>query len=226
MANEVSLPRINTRKISEAAYEIMRKKVVSKEFTPGERLDLDTIEKQLGISRTPLKEALVRLEMEGLVEIVPRSGTYVTDPDPGQIAESFDVRRVLEVHAIELAARRASEEDLRALRKMVEELRGLTARQDRDAIYPRYLILDHQFHKQIVALSGNRCLCRAHERENVHAQMARIRYQKSEEELDVAQEEHERIMAALEVKDVERAKAEMDAHLRRATRSLLADLGS
>ncbi len=221
-----SLSHINTRKISEAAYDILREKVVSKEFTPGQRLNLDAIEKQLGISRTPLKEALIRLEMEGLIRIAPRSGTYVTDPGPKEIAESFDVRRVLEVYAVELAVQRASDEDVRKLRAIVQELGDLVTAEDRDAIYPRYLTLDHQLHRQLVALTGNQCLCQAHDRENVHAQMARIRYRRSERELDTAQEEHERIMAALEARDVETAKAEMDAHLRRAKRSLLADMGA
>ena len=107
---------------------------------------------------------------------------------------------------------------------MVQELSDLTAVRDRDAIYPRYLSLDHQFHRQLVALAGNQRLCQIHDQENVHAQMARIRYRRSERELDVAQEEHERIMAALEARDVETAKAEMDAHLRRAKQSLLADI--
>jgi len=224
METDFSLPRINIHTISEAAYDILREKVISKEFAPGQRLNLEAIEKQLGISRTPLKEALTRLEMEGLIKIVPRSGTYVTDPGPGEIVESFDVRRVLEVYAIELAVQRASDEDLRSLRTMVQELGDLTAAKDRDAIYPRYLSLDHQFHRQLVALASNQRLCQVHDQENVHAQMARIRYRRSERELDVAQEEHGRIMAALEARDVETAKAEMDAHLRRAKQSLLADI--
>ncbi len=226
MGTDPSLPRINARKISEAAYEILREKIVSKEFTPGQRLDLDAIEKQLGISRTPLKEALVHLEMEGLVVVVPRSGTYVSDPSPEQIAESFDVRMVLEVYAVELAVQRASDEDIEELRAMIQELGNLAAAKDRDAIYPRYLTLDHQFHRQLVALAGNQRLCQAHDQENVHAQMARIRYRRSERELDVAQEEHERIIAALETRDVEATKAEMDAHLRRAKHSILADMGA
>jgi len=224
MGTDSSLPRIHIHKVSEAAYEIVREKLVSKEFAPGQRLNLEAIEKQLGISRTPLKEALTRLEMEGLITIVPRSGTYVTDPGREEIAESFDVRRVLEVYGVELAVQRASDEDIRKLRAIVQELGALAAAEDRDAIYPRYLSLDHQFHRQLVALAGNQCLCQAHDRENVHAQMSRIRYRHSERELDVAQEEHERIMVALEARDVETAKAEMDAHLRRAKRSLLADM--
>jgi DNA-binding GntR family transcriptional regulator len=224
METSLSLPRISRHKISDAAYEILREKIVSKEFAAGQRLDLDAIEGQLGISRTPIKEALARLEMEGLVTIVPRSGTYVTDPAPEEIAESFDVRRALEVCAIELAVQQLGDEDLEDLRAIVQELGDLAAAADRDAIYPRYLALDHQLHQKLVAFSGNQRLCQAHERENLHAQMARIRYRRSERELDVAQEEHERIIAALEAKDAEAAKAEMDAHLRRAKRSLLADM--
>lgn len=219
-----SLPRIKARKISETAYEILRERIISKEFAPGQRLDLDIIGEQLGISRTPVKEALARLEMESLVVIIPRSGTFVTDLDAEEIAESFDVRRALEVYAVELAVQRASDEEIEELWGIVRELGELAADEDRDAIYPRYLTLDHQFHRQLVALCGNRRLCQAHDRENVHAQMARVRYRRSEWELDLAQEEHERLMVALETKDVETAKAEMDAHLRRAKRSLLADM--
>jgi DNA-binding GntR family transcriptional regulator len=163
--------------------------------------------------------------MEGLIAIVPRSGTYVTDPDPEEIAESFEVRRVLEVFAVELAVPQIGDEDLRNLRAIVQKLGDLTVAQDRDAIYPRYLNLDNRFHQRLVALAGNQRLCQAHNRENLHAQMARIRYRRSERELDVAQMEHERIIAALEARDVQTAKAEMDTHLRRAKRSLLADMG-
>ena len=165
------------------------------------------------------------MEMEGLVKIFARSGTYVTDPDPAEIAESFDLRRVLEVYAVELAVQRIGDEDLRCLRAMVQELGDLTAAKDRDAIYPRYLALDHQLHQKLIDLAKNWRLRQAHDRENLHAQMARIRYMRSERELDAAQEEHERIMAALETRDVETAKAEMDTHLRRAAQSLLSDMG-
>jgi DNA-binding GntR family transcriptional regulator len=224
METTISLPRIKTRKISDAAYEILREKIISEELAAGQRLNLDAIEDQLGISRTPIKEALARLTMEGLVTVVPRSGTYVTEVTAADIAESFDVRRVLEVYAIELAIPRMSAADLRRLRRMVEQLGDLAAAGDRDAIYPRYLALDHQLHQELLALSGNQRLAQAHKRENLHAQMARIRYRRSERELDIAQQEHERILSALEARDVEKARAEMDTHLKRAKQSLLNDM--
>ncbi len=224
MENAIRLSRINTPKISDSAYEILREKIVSKDFAPGERLDLTSIEEQLGISRTPIKEALARLRQEGLVIIVPRSGTYVTAPTPREILESFQVRAILETHAIRLAATRADQADLEALDEIVRELGRLSAAEDRESIYPRYLDLDHDLHHRIVSLSGNSRLHQSHERENLHAQMARIRYRSSERELEVAQLEHERIMAALWARDVETAAAEMAAHLERAALSLLSDM--
>lgn len=224
MVTALQLPRIQAAKISDSAYEILRERVVSKELAPDQRLDLHTIEQQLGISRTPLKEALVRLEIDGLVRIVPRSGTFVTNPDPKEIMESFDVRRVLEVHAVALAAERASAEELQVLQDIVDELGQLVQAPNRETIYPRYLKLDRDLHGRIVTLAGNRRLRLSHSRENLHAQMARIRYRRSERELETAQHEHERIMDALVGRDAEAAKAAMDAHLQRAARSLLRDM--
>jgi DNA-binding GntR family transcriptional regulator len=199
---------------------------VSRTFSPGQKLDLSAIEKQLGISRTPLREALARLETEGLVEVVSRSGTYVTDPTPKDVAESFEVRKALELYAIDLALVRASDDELGELESMVAELDRLSRAEDLDAIYPQYLTLDHQLHSRLVELAGNRRLSAAHARENVHAQMARIRYRSSERPLTIAQGEHERLMAALWRRDPEEAKAEMDAHLERAKRSILRDMGA
>lgn len=219
-----SLPTIDQPNLSDTAYRILRDQILSKAFSPRERLDLDAIGDQLGISRTPVKEALLRLEVEGLVEIIPRSGTYVTEPDAQQIADSFDLRRFLEVSAIGEAIERLTDNDLQVLRGIVKDLGDLAATEDRAGIYPGYLKLDHRFHKEIVSLAGNERLLKAHARENLHAHMGRIRYRNSERELDLAQAEHVRILDAVSARDVERARAEMDAHLRRAKRSLLRDM--
>jgi DNA-binding GntR family transcriptional regulator len=218
------LPGVETRSVSQQAYEILREHIVSKSFRPGQKLDLSSIEKQLGISRTPLREALARLEAEGLVEVVSRSGTYVTDPTPKEVAESFEVRKVLELYAIGLALERADDSDLDGLQLLVEELGRLSQRDELDSIYPQYLALDHQLHDRLVELAGNQRLSLVHARENVHAQMARIRYRSSERPLTTAQGEHERIMRALRRRDPESAKAEMKAHLERAKRSILSDM--
>jgi len=223
-----SLPRINTQSISNRVYEILREKILSGVLAPHMRLDLQSIGKQLGISRTPLREALYQLEIDGLIEINPRSGTYVTDLSPVDVAECCEVRRVLEVYAVELAVQRASDEEIKTLQTLVQELRELTAAKDPDAVYARHLRLDHEFHKQIVALARNSRLSRAHAHENIQEQIKRIkhiRYSQSGPDLDIIQREHERILAAFKARDTEAAKAAMDAHLRRAAKTLLTDMG-
>lgn len=224
MSAEPNFPRINSPKISEVVYDILREKIVSREISQGERLDLDEIGKRLGVSRTPLKEALSRLEMEGLIQIFPRSGTYVTNANAEYIVESFDVRRILELFAVELIGTNAKDEELANLAKLVGEMGILAKQKEMELAYPRYLKLDHEFHHQLVALSGNQRLCEAHERENLHAQMARIRYRSYERELDIAQEEHERIIEALLARDPVLVANLLDAHLQRAKRSLLNDM--
>ncbi len=220
------LPRIQAESLSHVAYTLLRDKIISREWSPGQRLDLELMKEQLGISKTPLKEALKLLETEGLITILPRSGTFVTDPSPEEIADSFDLRRVLEIYAVEQVVDRADGADLAELRCITDELHDLVYGPDPAAIYPRYLQLDHYFHQKLVALAGSPRLRQAHDRENIHSQMARIRYRSSGRDLHTAQTEHERLTAALEVGDKTLARQAIDSHLRRAKNSLLADMGA
>lgn len=226
MTNKQIFPRINTPKVSEMVYSILREKIISKEFGEGERLDVDEISERLGVSKTPIKEALSHLEMEGLVKILPRSGTFVSRLSESDIEDSFDVRRVLERYAVEIICKNASDKEIRTLEKMVEKLGELARHSDIKEIYPDYLKLDHEFHRQMVVHTKNKRLQEAHERENLHAQMARIRYRSFERELNKAQNEHERLILAIKERNVEKAVFEINSHLQRAKQSLLKDMNS
>ncbi len=221
MIEQVFLPQVSSQKISNQVYDLLREKIISKEFAPGQRLNLNAIEEQLGISRTPLKEALARLEMEGLVEITRGYGTFVTNPGPEAIAESFATRLAIESYAAEIVAEQASDAEIESLAAMVRQLGALVAASDRLAIYPQYLELDHEFHTMLVGLVRNRRLSAVHQRENVHAQMARIRYHGTELELDETQREHEVLMAALADRDGARARQVLRAHMTRGARWVL-----
>ena len=226
MTNNQIFPRINTPKVSEMVYSILREKIISKEFAEGERLELDGICKHLGVSKTPIKEALSHLESEGLVRILPRSGTFVSNFSENDVEDSFDVRRVLECFAVEIICKYSSDEEIETLEKMVEKLGKLANHPDIKEIYPDYLKLDHEFHRQMVLQTKNKRLQEAHERENLHAQMARIRYRSFERELDKAQNEHERMIEAIKERNVEKAVFEINSHLKRAKKSLLNDMNS
>ena len=183
--------------MSQEVYEILKERIFSKHFSPRERLRLSEIEKQMNVSRTPLKDALNRLALEGLVEIKPSRGTFVSDPSLEEIAQAFDVRRVLEVYAVELLAQRITESQLQRLRDMIQKLRSLIEIEDWGKIYQEYVALDYQLHRLIMELAGNKPLRKLWEQVNIHVQMARVRYRSAERELDLAQEEHEELLKEL-----------------------------
>lgn len=217
----VSLPSLNRRNVADEIYALLKAKIVAQEFAPGERLNLEEMERQLGISRTPLKDALNRLSVEGLVEIVPRRGTFVTNPTPEEIAESFDVRRMLEMYAAELALPRMEPKGLNKMREMVHKLGEMAQSEDWVSIYQDYVALDHDLHHFIVELSGNRRLLWVYDQLNVHAQMARIGHLRAKQELDVAQLEHEDLLRAFEAQDIAAVRQVLDQHIERAKCTIL-----
>ncbi len=220
----VDLPLLNHPKISDEVYRSLKTRILSSQLAPGQRLDLPQIEQHMGISRTPLKEALNRLAHQGLVEIKPRKGTYVTNPAEDEISESFDVRRVLEVYAVKLAARNMTPPRLRQIRDLVEVLGDLVRGESWSQIYQEYVCTDHALHLLIMEVAGNEKLRETWERVNLHVHMARVRYGTAETQLNWAQEEHEEILRAFDLGDVLALEQAMSHHIDRAKRSLLQDL--
>ncbi len=219
--DNIKFSRIKAQKKSETAYQILFEKIISKAFFPGQRLDLAFIEAQLGISRMPLRLALHRLEHEKLVEIIPQSGTFVTNPSSKDIAESFDIRIILECYAIELAVKRITDQDIEKLQGSTGEMEKLISAENWDSIYLSYLSADARFHKEIALISGNRRLLKVLERENTHVQGSRIFFDYHKNDLVETVDEHNRIISALSNRDASKAKAEMHAHLDRVKKYLV-----
>jgi DNA-binding GntR family transcriptional regulator len=218
------LPRLQHASISDQAYEVLKQGIFSRHFTAGQRLDLTEIEEQMGISRTPLREAINRLALEGLVKTVPRSGTYVTVPSRRDIAELFEVRQILEVHAIGLAVDRITEEQIDRLTEIVRRMRDAVDVTDRTQTYSEYTELDHAFHRLIVESAGNKHLREVWEQVNVHVQMARIRYRRTDRELDISMAQHEEILQTFSERDPTLLRELMGRHIERAKQALLRDL--
>jgi DNA-binding GntR family transcriptional regulator len=219
-----SLPDLARPNISDEVYAVLKKRILSRQLALGERLDLSELEEQLGISRTPLKDALNRLALEGLVEIQPRRGTFVVNPTPDEIAESFDVRCVLEVYAAGPALQRVTESQLEQLRDLVKALRRLTEAENWGQIFQEYMPLDYSLHKLILEIAGNGRLLEIWEQVNVHAEMVRIRYGRSSEEAKLTQEEHEEILQAFEARDITALQQLLSHHIKRVKRSIIRDL--
>jgi DNA-binding GntR family transcriptional regulator len=158
--------------------------------------------------------------------IKPRSGTFVAPLDIREVSESFDVRNVLELYAIEILAPSISDAQLRELRALMQELRQelQRARETRD--YIRYVDEDHKLHAMIVEYCGNLKLRDAWSQVNVFVQMARLHYEDETDEFALTQREHEDILRALERHDAAQAKAALNWHIQRAKQKMLNDLAA
>lgn len=216
MASDPGDDKLTLVSLREGAYEILRKRILNHDYPPGFRLDLATLEAQLGVSRTPLKEALHRLEVEGLVEIRPRRGTFVAEIDPTEVAETFDVRRVLELYAVELAVQQASSAEIAELRARIADMRRLRKTDDFQSFIDQYILLDHEFHRFIVNLAHNKRLAEIHQQIDVHVQIARLRQKFTKADLESTEAEHEAILQAFERRDVQALLKALNEHIERS----------
>jgi DNA-binding GntR family transcriptional regulator len=137
--------------IAERAYVGLRDRIVTLRLAPGTVLREDALMGELGIGRTPLREAVKRLALEGLVAVQPRRGTYVTEVDAAEIVHITEVRAELEGYAAGLAARRMDAAGRRAAGALLAEIERLGREDDHDAL----MRLDRRIHGFIWDASGN-----------------------------------------------------------------------
>ncbi|MEP7363925.1 MAG: GntR family transcriptional regulator [Acidobacteriota bacterium] len=219
----MELTRLTRQRASDEVYQALRQSILSQLFDPGERLQVDEIADKLGVSLTPVRHAIQQLCTEGLVEIRPRSGTFVAQLTAQDVEETFDLRTALECLAAERAVERATTEQCDELRRLLGELaRPVVTDDDRK----RHEGDNRCFHKLLIEASGNRRLAESYEGMNAHLQIVRVHSKQADwaERLQVEQVEHEEIVAALEARDVARLQTALRNHIQRARLSLIAVL--
>lgn len=213
---------INQTKISEQVYDYLRGEILAGRLVPGERLDLEQLVGQLNISKMPINEAVGRLAMEGLLDIQARRGTYVSRVDPRELAETFEVRRALEVLAGELAVAHVTPQDIERLHELISEMEATAAARD----VRRHLAKNFEFHELIVELSGNRKLLAVYRQLRTPIQIAGVHFKSANwlERVGQEQREHRVIVRALKQRNAEAVAQAMSNHLNRASVSLVADV--
>ncbi|GAA4322673.1 GntR family transcriptional regulator [Pigmentiphaga soli] len=139
-------------RLGEAAYQEIKRKIVSNEFAPNYQLTEGRLAELLGMSRTPVHEALVRLEKEGLIENIPRHGMRVLPISAHEMLEIYQVLTALESAAIELIVRRPDAADaVASLRKEIDAMDRASEAQDMAA----WAAADARFHRKFFELCGN-----------------------------------------------------------------------
>jgi DNA-binding GntR family transcriptional regulator len=207
----------------DTVHEALRQAILSSSMRPGERLNPGELAGQLGVSLMPVRHAIQLLAAEGLVEVRPRSGTFVASVSAREVRETFEIRCALECLAVEKAVATMSAKDLAELRRLCTAM-GKPPRTEADR--RRHESDNAAFHLLFLQSAGNAKLLEMYSGLRAHIQIAGIHAGERDWKSRLAQEaaEHEAIMTAVEARDPQRAVEAMRRHIMRSCESLAGDV--
>jgi DNA-binding GntR family transcriptional regulator len=206
---------LDLRPLNERVYEVILQRILSGQLRPGQRLDPDELCQELGVSRTPVKDAISRLAAEGMLEVSPRRGTCVVSMTEEDALHLFDVRRMIETYAAERAVINATPADIAKIDTMIEHLKSFMVG-DGYSDYLAFLVEDHEMHSYIVRLAGNPRINALYESTRIHIRIARIangRDQREVTDAEATHQEHIAIARAFADRSVDGLKHAIAEHL-------------
>ncbi|BAF58278.1 MAG: GntR family transcriptional regulator [Pelotomaculum sp.] len=206
----------NYKPLREMVFESLREAIILGRLKPGERLMEIQLAEEMGVSRTPVREAIRKLELEGFVVMVPRKGAYVAGISLKDIADVFEVRAALEGLAAGLAAERITEEEMDELERSLLKI-STGVEEDFNAIVEG----DSSFHDLIYKASRNQRLVSiiTHLKEQIHR--FRMTSLSQPGRTKIALDEHKMIVEAICDRNVELAQTLAREHVENAEQSLL-----
>lgn len=196
--------------LARRTYLTLRAAIVELRVAPGAALRKEAICKELGVSRSPVSEAMAKLAAEGLVQIVPQAGSFVAPLSLTEIREGAFLREAIELAAIEHLAPRITEDQLRALRRSVAMQTALVEAGDAVGFYA----LDAEMHGMLLDFTGFSRLSRVADSAWVHVDRARRLILPQGRRVADTLEEHRAVLAALEARDPQAARETLRHHLR------------
>ena len=200
---------------SQQATQIIRRAILDGRFGPGQRLNEVELSASLGISRSPIREALRKLVDEGLVLLRPGRGASVASFDADELRDLVELRMAIDVLGARLAAERATPDEIA---KMLKSLESTTAAHLRGGSAPPW---SSDFHLLILEASRNRKLRERGGEIHTQLHLARFRSGATQRRAREAHDEHLSIVEAIRAGDPERAAAAMEEHLRRAAEHII-----
>lgn len=207
MINKISVHKPTA--LSDWTYQFLKEKILNLEFKPGEQLHIEEFAKELGVSRTPIREAFLRLANESLLEIRPRVGYFVSEITEEDIRDLFEAREILEAWAAKKAAERLTDEDLENLKVLIAE----TSKAVESGDYTKFLENEIKFHDQLQGLITNQRVIALMDSLNDLTHRERVLSIQSKENVELTLVEHQRILAALIKRDGNQAEWYMGEHL-------------
>jgi DNA-binding GntR family transcriptional regulator len=210
--------------LSDLTYETLKERILDQKLAPGERLNIDALTRSLGVSSSPVREALVRLEAERLVVLELYAG-YTVAPHPTReyLQKLYDFRTVVEGYCARVGAARKSPTTIALLGALVKKM---AATKRLGAKYKEYKKLgqaDAQFHQAIVDSADNEVMSEVYASKRAHLLMSRLFRERADagSPAGVVMEEHRKVLAAYEAGDGRGAERALVEHLERSRRRLL-----
>lgn len=204
-------PRVpgNGGTLPASVAERLRERIIEGEFPPGARLNERTLGELLGVSRTPLREALRLLAFDGLVHIEPNRGAQVVELSETDVRETFEVIGGIETLACHYACERATDQEIAEIRALTFEMMASHARRD----LPTYYRCNREIHARIHQAAHNTLLTRLYETQNIRIQNLRFVSNENHENWDRSMRQHIDIAEALAARDTVRLTEIMRTHL-------------
>lgn len=209
--------------LRDVVFENLRDAIITQVLKPGERLMEIQLADEMGVSRTPVREAIRKLELEGLVVMVPRKGAYVAGVSMKDIHEVYEVRSALEMLAVTLAAERITDEELNALEQQVLRESEEEAKKDGSDL-DNIIYIDSSFHDIIYQAARNQRLVQFVNILQEQLQRFRAASLARPGRSKTALEEHKKIVEALSERNGELASKLAQEHIENAENAMIASM--
>lgn len=206
--------------LRDIVFQTLRNAIITGELQPGERLMETQLAEKLGVSRTPIREAIRKLELEGLVVMVPRKGAQVAQFTEKDIQDVLEVRAALEALAAKLACKRMDDRSFLKLQLAIAEYSYAAKSKDLETMIEK----DVEFHDIICNATQNDKLIQLFNNLKEQVNRYRITYLKNVEDSDTVEAEHLAILDALKNKEEEVASNLASKHIHTQCDSIITDL--
>jgi DNA-binding GntR family transcriptional regulator len=215
-ASDGARRRSPRQSLRDAAYEAIKQRIITCKFAPGECINEQSVSRLLGYGRTPVHQALDRLMLEEMVEVIPRKGVIVKPVILQDVMQMIDVRMINETQCARLAAARADDTHIRALTDILKRARQAITARDMQAM----MTLDREFHMQLAAASKNFELAEVVRRLNERSLRFWFISFTTPDHHHSFQEQHEAVFHAVRDRDADAAERAMRAHIEAFRRSV------
>ena len=210
-------PMMESRPIREIAYEVLKHAIITGQIPAGERIVETDYADRLHISRTPLREALRKLERDGLVEYVLRRGVVVRAFTMEDVEEIYTIRNSLEMLTLPAIIEKATEEDIRGLKDRLHAMDEVLERGDIETLSP----MAREFHAELTAICGQHRILRVIEGQDEFIKRFSSMAIRQENRRSQAHEEHHKLVEYIEKRDLESFTQLMHKHIERSKENCL-----